>query len=794
MKKFIYLAFIILGIAYSLEFGGCNYVSHRTVSRSSVGADDPDPDYNVSLNYEYQDFTSFMYMGNRSETFGTFFNKFFSAGEDYDEALKEYRTSTIATYNRRLDSLNITPPVQQSTKDKFTKVIERCSKIIQYNKNTRYFDQAVLLIGLSYFYSNDYLQAERKFDEFLSRLSKSEFTADALLYLGKTKFKLGKNSEAESILKNLLNNTNKDEIKSEIFQELAIYNLSRRNTQDAVSYFINSIDLTKDKEIKAERQFILAKIYSIHDIGKAAQEYNQAYKNTSNFDLEFYAKLNEAKVLLLQKRFGEADEILGKLNKKYIEYPDFKQLVELEIANKDFYTDNYKDARLKYFEVISAHPGGKAAAESYYKLGEYYEYVKKDFLKSLISYKKAYETSLALDYYELARKKSGIIDRYFTLTAVIHDTTKITIPDEEPDLVKYKLDYEERHNPGKREEIENPNKGLNEPKGGGFIGNDSIGSNEDSLSESGIIPENILKKIQNDSIPVPGDTTGLSKNIPGDTIKTPVVNEDSIKAAKNNLKLEAYFELAEIFYYDLKQSDSSIHYLNTIISNYDNPDWISKALFYLGSIYKSLGDTVKSSEYFARVIKDFPNSVYANESRKNLGLQIVEQSFDAADSLVTQAGMFFDSGNTDKMIPLLQEAVSRYPESPVIPKAIYTLGWTYENVYLSKDSAVKYYSRLKTEFPNSEYAKSVASRLEFYESLDKKDTVVKKNVENTADSLNTSNDSTNSGIPEVKDSLNVNPEQKLPVEEENKIPEKKPENNELIKPDEPPSKQSGEDG
>jgi hypothetical protein len=84
--------------------------------------------------------------------------------------------------------------------------------------------------------------------------------------------------------------------------------------------------------------------------------------------------------------------------------------------------------------------------------------------------------------------------------------------------------------------------------------------------------------------------------------------------------------------------------------------------------------------------------------------------------------------------------------------------------------------------------------LEFYESLDKKDTVVKKNVENTADSLNTSNDSTNSGIPEVKDSLNVNPEQKLPVEEENKIPEKKPENNELIKPDEPPSKQSGEDG
>ncbi|MCE1164318.1 MAG: tetratricopeptide repeat protein, partial [Bacteroidetes bacterium] len=676
MKRYVHIASVILLIVFSVSISSCDYVTHRTVSQEYSGTDEPDPDYNISLDYNYQDFTNFIFLGNRSEAFGTYFNKYFSAVEDYEDALKEYRTSTISAYNRRLDSLNITPPVQQSTKDKFTKVIERCSKIIQYNKNTKYFDQAVLLVGLSYFYSAEYLQAERKFDEFLSRLYKSEYMPEALLYLGKTKFKLGKNAEAETILKNLLNNTDKNDIKSEIYQELAIYNLTRKNVQLAVDDFNSSIELTKDKEIKAERQFILAKIYSLYDIGKSADEYALAYKNTSNFDLEFYSRLNEAKVLAQQKKFNESMEILNKLNKKYIEYPEFKQLVELEIANRDYYTGEYKNARQDYFEIISKYPGGKAAAESYYKLGEYYENIKKDYLKALISYKKACETSSALDYFDLSKKKTDILDQYFTLRAVISDTTKIVIPAEEPDLDKYKKDYEDRHNRGLKHENE-PNKGgLEQPKGGGMR---EVLRTVDSLGDGTSV--NGIKTEGRDSIPVKKDSVTVKKdsivvNIQNqDTSKTPPVNLDSIKSVKDNIKMNAYFQLAEIFYYDLKQADSSIFYLNTIINNYNNPAWLSKATFYLATIYKSLGDSVKAAGYFNKVVKDFPNSVYANESRINLGMPQVEQTFDAADSLISQASRMYESGRKDEMIPLLREAITRYPDSPLLPKALYSLGW-----------------------------------------------------------------------------------------------------------------------
>ncbi len=470
MIKILNSCFLIVLFFAVVNLSGCDYVTHRTLSKEIITTDEePDPDFNVSLDYDYQDFTSFIFLGNRSETFSTYFNKFYTANEDFDEALKEYKASTIAGYNKRLDSINILTPILQSTKDKFTKVIERCSKIIQYNKNTKYFDKAVLLIGLAYFYSNDFIQAERKFNEFLSKLSKSDIANDAILYLGITKFRLRKNADGETILKSLLQNSKRDDIKAEALQQLAVYNIGLKNINNAQDFLLQSIDLTKDKEIKAERQFLLAKVYTLYNKEKAPQMYLESYKNTSNFDFEFYAKLNEAKALNEVSKFKESGEILGKMDRKYLDYPDFKQLVELEIANTDFLEKKFSEAKEKYFYIIVKYPSSKAAAESYYKLGLYYETVLNNYLKALVSYRKANETSSSLDYADLSSKKANVLDRYFTLQGIINDTNKIEIPVEEKDLELFKIKYDEEMNKDLKK-ITDPNKGgFENPKGGGVF-------------------------------------------------------------------------------------------------------------------------------------------------------------------------------------------------------------------------------------------------------------------------------------------------------------------------------------
>jgi tetratricopeptide (TPR) repeat protein len=691
-------------------------------------------------------------MGNRSESFSTYFNKFYTANEDFDEALKEYKTATIANYNRRLDSLSIFIPVQQSTKDKFTKVIERCSKIIQYNKNTKYIDEAVLLIGLAYYYSNDFLQAERKFNEFLSKLSKSEIADEAVMYLAITKLRLKKNADAETILKSLLQTTKKAEIKSEVLKQLAVYNLELKNINDAQSYLIQSIDITKDKDIKAERQYLLAKIYSLYNKKDAPMMYEQAYKNTSDFDFEFYAKLNEAKAYNDIKEYTKASEILKKMNSRYIDYPDFKQFVELEIANTDFYEKRYTDAREKYFNIIVKNNGTKAAAESYYELGVYYETTLKNYLKALVSYKRAYESSSNLDYADLCKKKADVLDRYFTLQAVIHDTTKIEIPAEEHDLLKFKEAYDKEMNKDVKNPNNDPIKGKENIKGGGYSTRDTIPDNDSLLKAfQKIIEEkgkDTIKKTDTNRINLQIDTNLkaldtllINKIEKKDSTIAPVVNLDSLRNVKESQKIDAFFELAEIFYYDLNRQDSAVIYLNKIITDYSNSGLVSKAIFYLGTIYKSADDNAKANEYFNEVIKKFPNSVYANESRKYLGLETVLQSYDAADSLMTVADKMLKTVNRDKATTVIYEAIAKYPDSPVIPRAYYTLGWLYEYVQPNKDSAMKYYAVVLNKYPNTEFAASVKAKYDYYESLNKKDTVTAKDSLMKKDSLIVKKDS-----------------------------------------------------
>lgn len=765
--------FVISLFITTVFVNGCDYTTHRTLSKETVTTDEePDPDYKVSLDYNYQDFISFMFLGNRSESFSTYFNKFYTANEDYEEALKEFKASRIANYNQKLDSVNILTPVLQSTKDKFTKVIERCSKIIQYNKNTKYLDDAVMLIGLSYFYSNDFLQAERKFNEFLSKLSTSDIADEALLYLGMSKLRLRKNADGETILKSLLQNSKSQEIKAEALQVLSVHNIGLKNVSVAIEDLKKSIELTKDKETKAERMLLLGKIYSIYDKKSAPEMYALAYKNTSDFDFEFYAKLNEAKALNEVSRYLEALEILNKMDKKYLDYPDFKQLIELEIANTDFFQKKYTEAKEKYFYIIVKYPSSKAAAESYYRLGVYYENVKKDYLKALVSYKKSNETSLNYDYAAVSSKKALTLDRYFTIQAIINDTTKIEIPPEEPEFQLFKNKYEEEKNKELNKPGIDPKSGFEQPKSGGIAGRDTI-PEEDSLLKS--FQKILEEQNKNEGL----DTNQNKEQLVLDTISReyqkkdsiyiPIVNEDSIKASKEANKINAYFELAEIFYYDLNHADSSIYYLDKIINEYDNSALESKATFYLGSIYKSTGNNEKAKEYFEYVVKEYPNSLFANEARKNLGLKDVERDLSTNDSLSSIMDKIVSgSGNKDSLVKALYSSIEKNPNNPEIPKAYYTLGWVYENLYPNKDSVMKYYGLILTQYPATDFAANIKPRYDYYKSLDVKDTAVIKKEKIKKDSLTVQDSLMTAPEKTVNDSLKVTPEDpSLKQKEEN---------------------------
>jgi TolA-binding protein len=707
---------------------GCNYISHRTISKDADRtAEDPEPDYNVSLDEDYQDFSSFIFMGNRIENFSTYFNPFYTAQSDFDDAMTEYRTSTISAYNRRLDSLNITPPLQGSTREKLNKVIERASKVLQYHKNSAFLDDAVLLIGKTYYFLTDYLQAERKFNEFLSKLSTSELSDEALLYLGRTKLRLGKLDEGQNILNNLVKNTTDPEIKSEAAQELGYSAVSKKNYADAVNYLKESINYTKDKERKAEKQYILGKIYTLQDPSQSPSFYLQSVNTTSDFDLQFYANLNYAKSLRTGKDYGRAGSLLNDLNSKYRDYPDYKQLVELEIANNLYEQGKYKDAKREYFETIIDYPASVVSADAYYFLARHYETIEKDYLEALVNYNKAVLENANSDYSPISSKRSEVLSRYFELKSVIDGTPAIQIPENNKDLERYRRIYEEEKGIIPPRQEGDPN--GTDPKGGGY-------------------------KFFFDSTN-PGSDTAINNNT-GDA------------------KFDAYLELSEIFLYELNKPDSAEFYLKRVLDMYNEPARTSKVNYTLAVIYKNTGRSAEADALFRKIIQENPNTIFANESRKQIGIQEVEIEQDASEELYKDAARKIAGRDYTGASTSLHELLEKHPSSNYVPQALYTLGWLYENELRNADSSIMYYGRLSDNYPASEYTAQIKGKLELYNSTNGINkgtdtttgtTPVDTTKKNTEPPVNTEIKEENTSTPPVEETTTPNTEEKLSPEE-----------------------------
>src|SRR5512146_3423962 len=134
--------FALIPALTALIFASCSTFNYKTYEEQK-DVDDPEPNYDVTLNADFQEYTSYMFIGNRTENFGTYFNTFFNAGENFDEAFEDYETRVLSTYSERPDSIYATPNMSQEAKDKFNKAIEKASKVIQYHKSSAFMDQAV---------------------------------------------------------------------------------------------------------------------------------------------------------------------------------------------------------------------------------------------------------------------------------------------------------------------------------------------------------------------------------------------------------------------------------------------------------------------------------------------------------------------------------------------------------------------------------------------------------------------------------------------------------------------------
>jgi TolA-binding protein len=449
-----------------LAISACSTFNYKTYDeKQNKDIDDPEPNYELTLDPDFQNYTAFMFIGNRIENFSTYFNTYFNANENFNDAYDDYATKVLAGYNEKQDSIFAKPQLSQESVDKFNVAIEKASKVIQYHKSSQYMDRAVLLIGKSYFYLGDYLKAERKFGEFISKLKSSPYLDEALLYLAKTQLRLENEGPAIERLNTLIKTSKEKNVVSESYQSLAEYFLNKKDYENAVANFKKAIEYSGDSEFKSQMQFLVASVTAKINPKIAAKEFDKVLDYNASYDLEYLARLNTSKYLILNGKFSEANDIIEDLEVKYKDVPD--NLSKVNYMHAFYYEQkkDYKNSQEHFYELIKEFPGTVPSADASFKLADYFE-SKNDYLRALMYYRFSTEQSNKGTFYIEALKKANTFKRYFELKGIIGGEIINTDYNEEFKK-KTTKDFDKNNGPNK-----NPDKGFDNGKSGGLKGID----------------------------------------------------------------------------------------------------------------------------------------------------------------------------------------------------------------------------------------------------------------------------------------------------------------------------------
>lgn len=685
-----YLLYLLL-ISCAFAIVSCSTFTYKTYTPDE-SVEDPEPDYSITLNSDFQEYTSFMFIGNRMENFGTYFNTFYNAIQNYDEAYEDYEMRILPKYNEQIDSIYQHIPLSQEAIDKFTKAIEKASKVMQFHKSTAFMDQAVLLIGKSYFYLGDYLKAERKFNEFLSKLGTSSLYNEAVLYHARTQFRLNNSTEGISKVEYLLKNSTDKYIISGAYQTLAEYYISQKDFESAVNNYRKSIEYSNDKEFKAQMQFLIASVIARKNPGTAADEYKKVLDYSTTYDLEYYARYNYIKNLILSHSFANIPDLLRKIEVDYKESSTY--LGEIKLLSAIYYDQSNNSKSIKeYSDVLKTYPKTPSSSDASYAIAKYYEKMG-DYLNAYRYYRYSAEENTQGHYYNETNLKINVFRKYYELKSRIAGVV-INTEYDSTFLRNVKSDEQlqmERQTEGERKIDEER---LGKPGGAGLT---------DSLLPKS--RDSLLKTMSDTSTSMQVDSSAMK--------------DEEISKAE--------FELAELFVYDFSKPDSAEHYLLESYERSHNNDFKSKVLFGLASLYKNQKQDAKAGEVFNKIINEFPATVAAEESRKQLGLPLTNQEHfaDEADSLYSSAENLFEKKEYRNALDAYNNIIVAYPSSRFVAKSYYAMGWIYENIFDRNDSAYIYYSKLLEKEPNSDYSKQVGAKVMEYIASTTADTSANK--------------------------------------------------------------------
>lgn len=650
-----------------------------------------------------------------------YYNTFYNAKKFYKEAEKERKkrekTQVVELSPEEEAQLKKSGRSGQDEKNRasqqemqnYQQAIERSSRVLEYFPDSRWFDDALMLIGKCFYYRRDYKKAMRKFDEILTNYPQSDFVPETRLLKARTYIGLEEFDTAEEQLRTIsVDQDIPKKVREEAKFELGRLYFKKGNYELAAENFESSAKSADDKLIKAMAQYKLGDSYiRLERYEDAAPVLRRAVKIAPNEEFLSQAQYRLGQAYSLS---GDYDHAIKTFKTALSKEFDEKRIpgIKLELANNLRLKGDLSEAIKWYDNIIEEHKRTDASARSYFAMGEIEEYVAGDYEEAKLNYdlvRSEFSSSLIAP---LAQERSNNIQ---------------TLKDLRDDIAKLEGRYVESDSLAEGEDGEVRNQRDDGPIDLSMDGMWVNYSGRDrppprtlrELSDTDLARQAVLKEKVAEMMAA-GDSVNIDSSLivpaPLDSAALAERAEQEAKDKEQQLSAK-YLALAEVLMFAFDKPDSAIKYYQVVVEKRQDSTHVARALYSLSYVYRNFkADSVLADTVLSELIDIFPLTEHAEGARKLLGMELMADKVDSAKIIYKQAeAAFYKDDDLDRAFELWDKVIEDYPASEFAQKAAYAKAWHQENTLYNLDEATVLYQALVDSFPQSPFIAAIKPKL-----------------------------------------------------------------------------------
>lgn len=284
-----------------------------------------------------------------------------------------YNAKSYYAQGMRLKDESHEGKLTPAAKSHFDKAIEKCAKVIELHPESRWVDEAVLLMGKCFFEEGEYLKALRKFEEVTIYYSAGRWLDDAYYMMGRTYLALEDHPRATAAFDHSLAVAPDREWADDATYWKAASTFATRDYSTAAGQYTSFLETYPRSTYRHQALYERAEsLYQLGEFDEAIRLFGELVDRRPGRELAFPASLRIGEACLAMEKTERALAVFEELQGTALE-PANEAKLGLRVA-ACYRSLGEHDAALRALgAVIEGHPRTEEAALASYRKGLIYE-------------------------------------------------------------------------------------------------------------------------------------------------------------------------------------------------------------------------------------------------------------------------------------------------------------------------------------------------------------------------------------------------------------------------------------